>query len=67
MKWERINSKKDLEITQRLKVYGGWLVLTSIKMSDVVTSISNYSTYCKSDLYTVTQTFVPDPNHEWEI
>jgi hypothetical protein len=50
LEWEEIGSDRDNEYTKRLKVFGGWLVLTTVSF----------------DRYLITQSFVPDPNHEWE-
>lgn len=63
-KWERVNDEDDEEITQRLKVFGGWLVITHFEFER--TSVSS-STLQTDDQYAISQSFVPDPSHEWEI
>lgn len=63
--WEQIGSDEDLQVTERLRVFGGWLVLTSIVFRQIAIG-GNYETK-REDQYTITQTFVPDPNHEWKI
>lgn len=63
-RWERVNSEDDEEITQRFKVFGGWLVMTYFKFER--TSFLSGALY-RDDQYAIAQSFVPDPNHEWEI
>lgn len=57
-KWEQMNVDPDwaYQTTRRLKVIGGWLVETS--GTTPVSSVSEIN---------VAVTFIPDPNHEWEI
>ena len=64
--WEMVNDEKDLEKTQRLRVFGGWLIITTIRYNSngVIGSMGRYYTEPQCAL---SQTFVPDPNHEWEI
>lgn len=64
-KWERVNSPEDTEITQRLKVYGGWVVLTTSVDKKVTGAVSQYGNVYSNDRATIAQCFVPDPNHEW--
>ncbi len=55
--WESITSFDDSSITKRLKVHGGWLVL-------------NYATsteYFWDKKISQCMSFLPDPNHKWEI
>ncbi len=59
--WKQINDEGDFEITKRLKVFGGWLVLTKIN-----TSKGGYGAYTETQ-DALTQSFVADPKHEWEI
>jgi hypothetical protein len=63
-KWEQINSDVNHKVTQRLKVFGGWLVLTYINFEQVAMSTydSSRETQCTSS-----QCFIPDPNHEWKL
>jgi hypothetical protein len=65
-KWEQINSDDDDtgEVTQRLKVHGGWLVLTYISFEQV--AMSTYESI-REEQYTSSQCFIPDPNHEWKL
>lgn len=61
-RWERINSEDDLERTKRLKVFGGWLVLTTVKFSQVGGGeCARWETQ-----YSITQSFIPDAEHKWE-
>jgi hypothetical protein len=60
-RWERINDENDVEITQRLKVFGGWVILTTRYFKQ------GFSTCCERTQCSITQCFVPDPNHEWEV
>ena len=57
-KWEVLSITSD-----RLSVHRGWIVRTRL-----------YVTYCdmecnkhKSDSIAVSQTFVPDPGHHWDL
>ncbi|MDP3792487.1 MAG: hypothetical protein Q8Q89_02030 [bacterium] len=52
MKWEKVGQDSELRIsTYRYKILGGWLVVSR--------SLGYYST--------ITQSFVPDPQHEWKL
>lgn len=64
LRWERINSEADEEITQRLKVFGGWLVLTTVVMEEVATAAAEYGPY-RDDISVIAQSFIPDSKHEW--
>lgn len=62
-KWETVPS--DGENLERLKVHGGWLVKT---YSDVMHRNDDYGDRMQSGWdWRVAMTFVPDPNHEWEL
>ena len=50
--WEQVNDENDDEVTHRLKVFGGWLVITKI--------------FWNNDC-SISQSFIPDPKHKWEI
>lgn len=56
-KWEELNDKSMPHFyTVRAKVFGGWLVRTS-EWSNADTGI----------VQSEALTFVPDPEHEWEV
>lgn len=50
--WEDVESPCQGDYTERLKVFGGWLVRTILKIKEHE---------C------VSMVFVPDANHEWSI
>jgi len=52
-RWEQIHVSNFQRITERAKVFGGWIVCDW-------TAVSGHSG-------TQSMVFVPDPNHEWEI
>ncbi len=45
---------KDILITERLQVIGGWVVKNSFNNSE-------------KNIYGESSVFVPDPNHEWKL
>lgn len=51
-KWEIIHEEDVSQTTERLKVLGGWLVLT------IVPRYKNEAVF---------QIFLPDPEHQWKI
>lgn len=51
--WERIPGSDDPAISHRLRVHGGWIVR------------SVYTGYHSGAA--ISQTFVPDPAHEWKL
>lgn len=60
MKWEEIDNNH-----QRAKVFGGWLVKT---FEDVYHGRGRFGNDMQEGWdWRVAMTFVPDPNHEWEV
>jgi hypothetical protein len=58
-RWQFISnqvSKDALEVTQRLAVFGGWIVRTTIS-SKTLPPVAPAMSQC----------FVPDPNHDWML
>ena len=55
--WQRINKPRNTydNITERAKVFGGWIVRTC--------EINDSNTESTSE----SMVFIPDPNHEWGI
>lgn len=58
MDWEQIDAHH-----QRVKVFGGWLVKAFEDVMHVSDESGKYSGYD----WRIAMTFVPDPNHEWEL
>ncbi len=61
-KWEQVNDDSDYENTQRLRVYGGWLLLTTTHFKQ---GYSAYNDIYREAQYSIAQSFITDPNHEW--
>ena len=51
IQWEDIDN---LTNTQRLRVYGGWIV-------------KHVSYFIPNNAVSESSVFVPDPNHEWDL
>ncbi len=56
--WETAGGMTDIA-----KVHGGWL----IKVVEPVTHIDDRGSITSGQDYRLVMTFVPDPNHEWEM
>jgi len=57
--WEEIN---DGRYTERLKVFGGWLV-----KSYEANSVYDVNRGVNDTQYNIAMAFVPDINHEWKV
>lgn len=65
LNWEEIKHENDFHLI-RARVFGGWLVIAEC---DTLTGIQrgSYIEQEKGHQFRQTMTFVPDPNHEWNI
>jgi hypothetical protein len=62
MKWEEvinISSESFLDNTERLKVFGGWIVRNVFDNSNDQENFDMDTRVC--------MVFIPDPNHDWKL
>ena len=62
IEWESVNDDSSIGDTQRAKVFGGWLVKTTI---DVLVSLHEDQAPTNGYEWRDTMCFVPDPEHKW--
>ena len=62
--WESVESHIRI-ITMRTKIFGGWLVKSYENVG--YTTLNSTDTKLKDSDWRISLTFVPDPNHEWNL
>ncbi len=64
-KFERVNADDGtLQTVERLKVCGGWLVVTTVEFQQVSTGHFDIR---REDQYAITSVFLPDMDHQWIV
>lgn len=66
LNWDEINHDNGF-ILRRAKVFGGWLVNSLLDGCTPTRYSNGYIENERSHEWRSSLTFVPDPNHEWDL
>jgi hypothetical protein len=66
LKWENIPHDNGFHL-RRAKTFGGWLIAAISDVNTVISESSGFYNNEQGHEFRTAITFVPDPNHEWEL